>query len=101
MKPLRLIMEAFGPYSAKQSLDFAELGGADFFLIHGPTGSGKTTLLDAMAFALYGETSGAGRSGAQMRSQQAESAQETCVRFDFCQWPPKTGQSWPLENRPL
>jgi len=83
MKPLRLIMEAFGPYAAKQALDFAELGGADFFLIHGPTGSGKTTLLDAMAFALYGETSGAGRSGAQMRSQQAEPAQETCVRFDF------------------
>jgi exonuclease SbcC len=83
MKPLRLIMEAFGPYAAKQSLNFAELGGADFFLIHGPTGSGKTTLLDAMAFALYGETSGAGRTGMQMRSQQADAGMETCVCFDF------------------
>lgn len=83
MKPLRLTLEAFGPYAAKQSLNFADLGGAEFFLIHGPTGSGKTTLLDAMAFALYGETSGAGRTGTQMRSQQADSGVETCVRFDF------------------
>jgi len=83
MRPLRLLMEAFGPYATRQELDFAELGGAEFFLIHGPTGSGKTTLLDAMAYALYGETSGAGRSGAQMRSQQADPALETRVRFDF------------------
>lgn len=83
MKPLRLTLEAFGPYAARQTLDFADLRGADFFLIHGPTGSGKTTLLDAMSFALYGETSGAGRSGAQMRSQQADPSAETCVRFDF------------------
>lgn len=83
MTPLRLVVECFGPYAARQSLDFAELRGADFFLIHGPTGSGKTTLLDAIAFALYGETSGAGRSAAQMRSQQADPAAETCVRFDF------------------
>jgi exonuclease SbcC len=83
MKPLRLVMDAFGPYAGKQLLNFAELGGADFFLIHGPTGSGKTTLLDAMAFALYGETSGAGRTGTQMRSQQATMGNETVVSFDF------------------
>ena len=83
MRPLRLTLEAFGPYAARQTLDFADLRGADFFLITGPTGSGKTTLLDAMAFALYGETSGAGRSAAQMRAQQADAAAETVVRFDF------------------
>ncbi len=83
MRPLRLVLEAFGPYAGRQSLDFAELGGADFFLIHGPTGAGKTTLLDAIAFALYGESSGAGRSGAQMRSQRAEAVLDTCVRLDF------------------
>ena len=83
MRPLRLTLECFGPYAARQSLDFAELRGADFFLIHGPTGSGKTTLLDAIAFALYGETSGNGRNGAQMRSQQAEPSAETAIRFDF------------------
>lgn len=83
MTPLRLVIDGFGPYATRQTLDFSELRGADFFLIHGPTGAGKTTLLDAIAFALYGETSGAGRSAAQMRSQQADPATETRVRFDF------------------
>ncbi len=63
MKPLKLTMQAFGPYAAKQELDFRELDGRPFFLIHGPTGSGKTTILDAMSFALYGETSGGERDG--------------------------------------
>ncbi len=83
MKPLRLTLEAFGPYAQRQTLDFTELDGHDFFLIHGPTGSGKTTLLDAITYALYGETSGAGRSAAQMRSQQASPESDTVVRFDF------------------
>jgi len=83
MRPLRLTMEAFGPYSGCQKLDFSALGNHEFFLIHGPTGSGKSTLLDAICYALYGETSGAGRSGAQMRSQQADETTETKVTFDF------------------
>lgn len=83
MKPLRLTLQAFGPYANRQTLDFSELGGHEFFLIHGPTGSGKTSLLDAMTYALYGETSGAGRSAAQMRSQQAGADSDTVVRFDF------------------
>nr|WP_246462485.1 SbcC/MukB-like Walker B domain-containing protein [Pelagicoccus albus] len=81
---MRLTLSAFGPYAEPQTLDFAELGGREFFLIHGPTGSGKTTLLDAITYALYGETSGAGRNGAQMRSQQADTKTLTFVRFDFC-----------------
>jgi len=83
MRPLRLHLEAFGPYAERLELDFTVLDRSDFFLIHGPTGSGKTTLLDALAFALYGETSGAGREAAQMRSQQCEPSRETWVRFDF------------------
>ena len=42
MKPLRLSIQAFGPYAGLQELDFRDLAGQDFFLIHGPTGSGKT-----------------------------------------------------------
>ena len=77
MRPLRVVMQAFGPYAGEQTLDFAELRGASFFLITGPTGSGKTTVLDAMSFALYGVTSGGpenegGRSGAAMRSDHAD-----------------------------
>lgn len=83
MRPIRLTIEAFGPYVARQVLDFQELGGHEFFLIHGPTGSGKTTLLDAICYALYGETSGNGRNGVQMCCQQATPEAETVVRFDF------------------
>ena len=88
MRPLRVGMQAFGPYAGEQTLDFAELRGASFFLITGPTGSGKTTVLDAMSFALYGVTSGGpenegGRSGAAMRSDHADPELLTRVTFDF------------------
>ena len=58
MKPLKLTVRAFGPYPGEQVLDFAELKGRSFFLIHGPTGAGKTSILDAICFALYGQASG-------------------------------------------
>ena len=88
MRPLRVVMQAFGPYAGEQVLDFAELRGKSFFLITGPTGSGKTTVLDAMSFALYGVTSGGpenegGRSGASMRSDHADPQLLTRVEFDF------------------
>ena len=83
MRPLYVRMQAFGPYSATQELDFAELGSNDFFLITGPTGSGKTTVLDAMAFALYGDTSGGERDPRDMRSQHAAPDLLTEVQFDF------------------
>ncbi len=63
MKPIKLSVHAFGPYADRQVLDFRLLGNRRFFLIHGPTGAGKTSILDAICFALYGETSGAGQVG--------------------------------------
>ncbi len=83
MKPLQLVMSAFGPYAGLQALDFTELGDRSFFLIHGHTGAGKTTILDAMCFALYGDTSGALRDGKQMRSDHADPEVVTDVIFDF------------------
>jgi exonuclease SbcC len=83
MKPLRLVLQAFGPYAGRQELDFADLDGQDFFLIHGPTGSGKTSLLDAISYALYGETSGGLREARDMRSHFADAALETRVMFEF------------------
>ena len=89
MKPEVLVMQAFGPYGGRQVLDFAELGPYGFFLIHGPTGAGKTTILDAMAFALYGDTSSgaasdpSARQGRDMRSDHADPALRTEVRLDF------------------
>lgn len=83
MKPLRLVLEAFGPYAGRQELDFADLGGRDFFLIHGPTGAGKTSLLDGISYALYGVTSGGLREARDLRSHFAPPDLRTRVIFDF------------------
>jgi len=83
VKPLRLVLQAFGPYAIRQELDFADLDGQDFFLIHGPTGAGKTSILDGISYALYGETSGGQREAKDMRSHFADPSLETRVRFEF------------------
>jgi DNA repair protein SbcC/Rad50 len=83
MRPLRLSLQAFGPFVERQTLDFGVLGDHRLFLIAGPTGAGKTTLLDAIAFALYGASSGNERDAEQLRSQQAGPERLTEVRFDF------------------
>lgn len=83
MRPIELVMSAFGPYVKETRLDFSELKGRHFFLICGPTGSGKTTILDAMCYALYGVTSGSLRSGETMRSDYADEKRKTFVRFTF------------------
>lgn len=83
MKPLKLIMSAFGPYADVEALDFKELGDRSIFLIHGPTGSGKTTILDGICFALYGDSSGAERNGKTMRSHFADVSRATEVIFEF------------------
>lgn len=83
MRPIRLKMTAFGSYS-EVKLDFEkELGGANFFLIHGATGSGKTTILDAICYALYGESSGGSRKSSMMRSETAAPSDKTEVEFTF------------------
>jgi exonuclease SbcC len=76
-------MQAFGPYPHRQVIDFSELAGRSFFLIHGPTGAGKTTILDAMTFALFGATSGDERRADDMRSQHASPDTPTIVEFEF------------------
>ncbi|MCB9739838.1 MAG: SMC family ATPase [Deltaproteobacteria bacterium] len=83
MKPLRLVLQAFGPYAGTTELDLRPLDGQPLFLIHGPTGGGKTALLDAMCFALFGTTSGAERTGSDLRSAFAAPEVLTRVTFDF------------------
>lgn len=83
MKPLRLTLEAFGPYAGRQDLDFADLKDQAFFLIHGPTGAGKTSILDGISYALYGETSGGLRETRDLRSHFAPTEVATRVTFEF------------------
>jgi DNA repair protein SbcC/Rad50 len=83
VRPLKLTMQAFGPYQERETVDFTELGPNRVFLIHGDTGAGKTTILDAMVFALYDDTSGGERRANQMRCESAPDTLPTEVTFDF------------------
>ncbi|ANQ19328.1 AAA family ATPase [Vibrio natriegens] len=83
MKPIKLTMQAFGPFAKTETIDFEKLGNNPLFLINGPTGSGKTSILDAICFALYGETTGNERQGIQMRCDLATANLPTEVTLDF------------------
>ncbi|KMZ55607.1 AAA family ATPase [Dorea sp. D27] len=82
MKPLRLVMSAFGSYAGRTVLDFTKVQ-AGIFLITGDTGAGKTTIFDAVTYALYDQTSGGRRDGSMMRSQYASEDMETYVEYTF------------------
>lgn len=101
MRPIKLIVDAFGPYAGEQVFDFARLDGRSFFLIHGPTGAGKTSILDAICFALYGQASGTLRNPKGMRSDHADPATLTEVTFDFALGPQRY-RVWrsPEQERP-
>lgn len=83
MRPLRLDMQAFGPYASSASVDFRGLINGGLFLIHGPTGAGKTSILDGICFALFGTSSGADRSGEGLRCDLAAPQTPTEVVFEF------------------
>ncbi len=83
MKPLKLALQAFGPFATRELIDFKLLGAHPLFLINGPTGAGKSSILDAICFALYGHTTGAERDPAQMRCDYAQAELLTEVTLDF------------------
>ena len=83
MRPIKLIMNAFGPYASKEEVDFEAFGEHGLFLITGDTGSGKTTIFDAITFALFNRTSGMDRSISNIRSDFAGAEEETYVEFTF------------------
>jgi exonuclease SbcC len=95
MKPIRLVLEHFGPYAGREELDFSRLG--EIFLICGKTGSGKTTIFDGMLYALYGTASGS-RSGLEkeLKSHFADQGDIPQISFDFS----VRGKSYRVVRRP-
>jgi exonuclease SbcC len=85
MKPIKLIISAFGPYAGTMTpIQFDQFDEKGLFLITGDTGAGKTTIFDAICFALYGETSGSYRDKKNLRSEYAANdSVDTYVEFHF------------------
>lgn len=84
MKPIKLIISAFGPYAGEMApIEFHDFEERGLFLISGDTGAGKTTIFDAICFALYGTTSGAYRSEKYLRSEFAGPETKSFVEFHF------------------
>ncbi len=84
MKPIRLILQAFGSYGKRCELDFTKPT-QNLFLITGDTGAGKTTIFDALVFAVYGEASSNSnrKDGTELQSQFADYDVTPFVEFTF------------------
>lgn len=96
MRPLKLIISAFGPYANKTELDLSKLGESGIYLITGDTGAGKTTLFDAITFALYGGPSGETRETSMLRSKYAKPDTDTYVKMIFIY----NGREYSIERNP-
>lgn len=84
MKPIKLMISAFGPYGETMpEIDFEQFQERGLFLISGDTGAGKTTIFDAISFALYGVSSGKYRDAGNLRSDYAKPQVESFVDFYF------------------
>lgn len=96
MKPVELVLSAFGPYRRKTRIDFTRFDKNGLFLITGDTGAGKSTIFDAIYFALYGNLLRSERDRKSVRSDYAKPDEETYVEFTF----EHKGEQWRVRRNP-
>ena len=77
MRPINLIISAFGPYAEEVKIEFDKFLDKGIYLISGNTGAGKSTIFEAIKFALYGEDNG------EVRSKYAANDVPTFVEMTF------------------
>ena len=83
MRPVRLTIQAFGPYPGREVIDFRDAIGSGLFGIYGQTGSGKSSIFSAMTFALFGEAAKSEQETTSLRSDYADAGVLTEVEFVF------------------
>jgi len=99
MKPIKLVMSAFGSYAGTETIDFGKME-QGLFLIAGDTGAGKSTIFDAIMFALYDTMSGKERKGSMMRSEYAKETAETFVEYTFAYGPAEKKEIYTIRRYP-
>ncbi|MBL4918664.1 AAA family ATPase [Szabonella alba] len=83
MRPIRLSLQAFGPFAAKEVVDFRFALESGLFGVYGQTGAGKSTLFSAISFALFGEPTKAEQEPRSLRSDHAAADLPTEVELVF------------------
>ncbi|MDF2142647.1 SMC family ATPase [Paenirhodobacter sp. CAU 1674] len=83
MRPIRLTLQAFGPFATTEVVDFRSALETGLFGIYGQTGAGKSTLFSAMSFALFGAPSRTDQEPRSLRSDHAAADLPTEVEFVF------------------
>lgn len=83
MKPIRLSLQAFGPFATTEVVDFRSVIETGLFGIYGQTGAGKSTLFSAMSFALFGAPTRTDQEPRSLRSDHAAADLPTEIEFVF------------------
>lgn len=83
MRPIRLTLQAFGPFATSEVVDFRSALETGLFGIYGQTGAGKSTLFSAMSFALFGAPTKTDQEPRSLRSDHAAADLLTEVEFVF------------------
>lgn len=83
MRLHRLEIAGFGPFRAKQVVDFDVFTHDGLFLIAGRTGAGKSSILDAVSFALYNAVPRYPGGDKRLRSDHAEPDEPSLVTLEF------------------